>query len=212
MKSDIVIFTDLEGTILREIDGKYDETVMFQFLRQINRLEKLEDATAQIHILSPMMVDQMKYILDELDEAFAKYNKTSGNYVSYIKSAIAIQDNYTGWRNIPNRMLLVKYENLNQYGEEKLSYVESYMKAHKDDDIKKMIYMGNGANDVMAMQKIKSNNGIVICPYNSTDEVKKIATYKSNEEDLRGLVDGFSKLCQEVEKQKVHVSHDDNER
>lgn len=212
MKSDIVIFTDLEGTILREIDGKYDETEMFQFLRQINRLEKLEDATAQIHILSPMMVDQMKYILDELDEAFAKYNKTSGNYVSYIKSAIAIQDNYTGWRNIPNRMLLVKYKNLNQYGEEKLSYVESYMKAHKDDDIKKMIYMGNGANDVMAMQKIKSNNGIVICPYNSTDEVKKIATYKSNEEDLRGLVDGFSKLCQEVEKQKVHVSHDDNER
>lgn len=212
MKSDIVIFTDLEGTILREIDGKYDETVMFQFLRQINRLEKLEDATAQIHILSPMTVDQMKYILDELDEAFAKYNKTSGNYVSYIKSAIAIQDNYTGWRNIPNRMLLVKYKNLNQYGEEKLSYVESYMKAHKNDDIKKMIYMGNGANDVMAMQKIKSNNGIVICPYNSTDEVKKIATYKSNEEDLRGLVDGFSKLCQEVEKQKVHVSHDDNER
>ncbi len=212
MKSDIVIFTDLEGTILREIDGKYDETVMFQFLRQINRLEKLEDATAQIHILSPMTVDQMKYILDELDEAFAKYNKTSGNYVSYIKSAIAIQDNYTGWRNIPNRMLLVKYKNLNQYGEEKLSYVESYMKAHKGDDIKKMIYMGNGANDVMAMQKIKSNNGIVICPYNSTDEVKKIATYKSNEEDLRGLVDGFSKLCQEVEKQKVHVSHDDNER
>lgn len=212
MKSDIVIFTDLEGTILRDIDGKYDETEMFQFLRQINRLEKLEDATAQIHILSPMMVDQMKYILDELDEAFAKYNKTSGNYVSYIKSAIAIQDNYTGWRNIPNRMLLVKYKNLNQYGEEKLSYVESYMKAHKDDDIKKMIYMGNGANDVMAMQKIKSNNGIVICPYNSTDEVKKIATYKSNEEDLRGLVDGFSKLCQEVEKQKVHVSHDDNER
>lgn len=212
MKSDIVIFTDLEGTILREIDGKYDETVMFQFLRQINRLEKLEDATAQIHILSPMTVDQMKYILDELDEAFAKYNKTSGNYVSYIKSAIAIQDNYTDWRNIPNRMLLVKYKNLNQYGEEKLSYVESYMKAHKDDDIKKMIYMGNGANDVMAMQKIKSNNGIVICPYNSTDEVKKIANYKSNEEDLRGLVDGFSKLCQEVEKQKVHVSHDDNER
>ena len=212
MKSDIVIFTDVEGTILREIDGKYDETVMFQFLRQINRLEKLEDATAQIHILSPMTVDQMKYILDELDEAFAKYNKTSGNYVSYIKSAIAIQDNYTGWRNIPNRMLLVKYKNLNQYGEEKLSYVESYMKAHKGDDIKKMIYMGNGANDVMAMQKIKSNNGIVICPYNSTDEVKKIATYKSNEEDLRGLVDGFSKLCQEVEKQKVHVSHDDNER
>ena len=212
MKSDIVIFTDLEGTILREIDGKYDETVMFQFLRQINRLEKLEDATAQIHILSPMTVDQMKYILDELDEAFAKYNKTSGNYVSYIKSAIAIQDNYTDWRNIPNRMLLVKYKNLNQYGEEKLSYVESYMKAHKNDDIKKMIYMGNGANDVMAMQKIKSNNGIVICPYNSTDEVKKIATYKSNEEDLRGLVDGFSKLCQEVEKQKVHVSHDDNER
>lgn len=212
MKSDIVIFTDLEGTILRDIDGKYDETVMFQFLRQINRLEKLEDATAQIHILSPMTVDQMKYILDELDEAFAKYNKTSGNYVSYIKSAIAIQDNYTDWRNIPNRMLLVKYKNLNQYGEEKLSYVESYMKAHKGDDIKKMIYMGNGANDVMAMQKIKSNNGIVICPYNSTDEVKKIATYKSNEEDLRGLVDGFSKLCQEVEKQKVHVSHDDNER
>lgn len=212
MKSDIVIFTDLEGTILRDIDGKYDETVMFQFLRQINKLEKLEDATAQIHILSPMTVDQMKYILDELDEAFAKYNKTSGNYVSYIKSAIAIQDNYTDWRNIPNRMLLVKYKNLNQYGEEKLSYVESYMKAHKGDDIKKMIYMGNGANDVMAMQKIKSNNGIVICPYNSTDEVKKIATYKSNEEDLRGLVDGFSKLCQEVEKQKVHVSHDDNER
>ena len=67
MKSDIVIFTDLEGTILRDIDGKYDETEMFQFLRQINRLEKLEDATAQIHILSPMMVDQMKYILDELD-------------------------------------------------------------------------------------------------------------------------------------------------
>ena len=212
MKSNIIIFTDLEGTILRDIDGEYDEKEMFQLLQQINRLEKLEGATAQIHILSPMTVDQMKYILGEFDETFNKYNKTSGNYVSYVKSAIAFQDNYTDWRNISNRILLVKHRNINQYGEEKLSYVESYMKSHEGDDIKKIIYMGNGANDVMAMQKIKSNNGIVICPYNSTDEVKKIANYKSNEEDLRGLVDGFSKLCQEVEKQKVHVSHDDNER
>lgn len=212
MKSNIIIFTDLEGTMLRDIDGEYDEKEMFQLLQQINRLEKLEGATTQIHILSPMTVDQMKYILDEFDETFNKYNKTSGNYVSYVKSAIAFQDNYTDWRNISNRILLMKHRNINQYGEEKLSYVESYMKAHEGDNIKKIIYMGNGANDVMAMQKIKSNNGIVICPYNSTDEVKKIATYKSNKEDLRGLIDGFSQLCQEIEKRRIHASHDENER
>lgn len=212
MKSNIIIFTDLEGTILRDIDGEYDEKEMFQLLQQINRLEKLEGATAQIHILSPMTVDQMKYILGEFDETFNKYNKTSGNYVSYVKSAIAFQDNYTDWRNISNRILLVKHRNINQYGEEKLSYVESYMKSHEGDDIKKIIYMGNGANDVMAMQKVKSNNGIVICPYNSTDEVKKIATYKSDKEDLRGLIEDFSQLCQEIEKRRVHSSPDENER
>ena len=212
MKSNIIIFTDLEGTMLRDIDGEYDEKEMFQLLQQINRLEKLEGATAQIHILSPMTVDQMKYILGEFDETFNKYNKTSGNYVSYVKSAIAFQDNYTDWRNISNRILLVKHRNINQYGEEKLSYVESYMKSHEGDDIKKIIYMGNGANDVMAMQKVKSNNGIVICPYNSTDEVKKIATYKSDKEDLRGLIEDFSQLCQEIEKRRVHSSPDENER
>ena len=143
MKSNIIIFTDLEGTILRDIDGEYDEKEMFQLLQQINRIEKLEGATAQIHILSPMTVDQMKYILGEFDETFNKYNKTSGNYVSYVKSAIAFQDNYTDWRNISNRILLVKHRNINQYGEEKLSYVESYMKSHEGDDIKKIIYIIN---------------------------------------------------------------------
>ncbi len=36
----ILLFLDLEGTILREEDGLYDDEEMYHFLEQIDKLQK----------------------------------------------------------------------------------------------------------------------------------------------------------------------------
>ena len=39
MEKIILLYSDLEGTILRESDSKYDDTDMYNFLKQLSRLQ-----------------------------------------------------------------------------------------------------------------------------------------------------------------------------
>lgn len=204
MKGKILIFTDLEGTLLREEDGQYDEEEMFRFLSQISRLEKLEDATAEMHIVSPMYEDQMQRVLKRLDETFKAYNKRTGENVSCVESAIAFpwEGADLGYRNNQDRITLMKFKNPISYGTEKANYVEGFIDAYRN--AKRFIYMGNGRNDILAMRKIREHNGVVICPSNCVAEAKALANYKSDKEDLSGITEGFSKLCGEIEQSRLH--------
>ena len=35
----IILYSDLEGTLLRESDGKYDDADMYDFLTQLDKLQ-----------------------------------------------------------------------------------------------------------------------------------------------------------------------------
>ena len=72
-------------------------------------------------------------------------------------------------------------------------YVRNWMEAYPD--AKLYIYAGNGRNDILAMKRVKANpKGFVICPKNSRTEVKEIAHFVSNKEDLEGVIDGLEKI------------------
>lgn len=73
-KNNILIFTDLEGTLLRESDGAYDEEEMYKFISAINELQKELDQKAYIHIVSPMTTKMMKKLIDKIDKSISRYN------------------------------------------------------------------------------------------------------------------------------------------
>ena len=54
MEKIILLYSDLEGTILRESDSEYDDTDMYNFLKQLSRLQELMDAKVRMHIVSPI--------------------------------------------------------------------------------------------------------------------------------------------------------------
>ena len=41
MEKIILLYSDLEGTILRESDRKYDDTDMYKFLGELSKLQEL---------------------------------------------------------------------------------------------------------------------------------------------------------------------------
>lgn len=215
MKEKILIFTDLEGTLLREEDAEYDEKEMFDFLKQVSRLEKLDEATAEIHLVSPMFIPQISLVLNKLDKTFKEYNKQTGNDISYVESAMAFagSDEDFNYRNIQDRVLMTRYLGSQYlYGTEKANYVENYIDAYKNRNAKRLIYMGNGKNDVLAMKRLKAHKGVVICPENSTPDVKAIADYTSDKSELSGLTDCVSKLCAEIEQNRFQVSKNDSKQ
>ncbi len=207
--NNILIFSDLEGTILREKDGLYDQSEMFEFLQQISRLEELLNAKARIHIVSPISEKQMKLLLNKLDRDIMQFNQERQKRLNRIEAATAsvIQDDFFEGRTThDNRILLLQYDyeklnpNLygNLYGKEKCDFVQTYLQVYDPASIKKCIYTGNGRNDILTMRKIQEIGGIVICPSNSRTEIRSFANYKSDKEDLEGLIDGYSQLCRDI--------------
>lgn len=210
MEKKIVIFTDLEGTLLREEDGQYSEDEMFLFLDQISKLEELEGAKANIHIVSPMFIDQIQRILEQLDKTIIKYNEAKGKKLSMVVTASATEQESNflmGHKSYSSRIMPLEYDydllRSGLYGYEKLEYVTSRLREYRKGDIKRRIYLGNGRNDILSMKEIKKTpNGTVICPNNSRRDVKAIADYTSDKTDLSGVTEGFSKLCQVIEQQQ----------
>ena len=70
----ILLFSDLEGTILREEDGKYDDEAMYNFLVQIDRLQQLTEAEVNLHLVSPIYQKQMEEIIDRIERRIVRYN------------------------------------------------------------------------------------------------------------------------------------------
>ncbi len=88
------------------------------------------------------------------------------------------------------------------YGTEKYNYVEGCIQSYMRRGPILSIYMGNGRNDIKSMKRVKEKGGYVICPSNSRRDVKAIANYVSDKEDLESLTEAFSRICGERENTK----------
>ena len=71
----ILMFCDLEGTLLNEKNGTLDARKLFRFFDQINKIQQTTKSTVYMHLLSPIPLDIMEKVLDKLDTYIAKYNK-----------------------------------------------------------------------------------------------------------------------------------------
>ena len=68
MEKKIVIFIDLEGTLTSENELEFKEKDMEKFLEQLSLLEKKGNAKVAINLVSPIPVNSMVRIKNELNK------------------------------------------------------------------------------------------------------------------------------------------------
>ena len=70
----IMLFLDLEGTIIEEEQEQLKEQDFNNLLASLNELQKLRNASISMHIVSPVHTKFMEEILDRLDTLIVRYN------------------------------------------------------------------------------------------------------------------------------------------
>lgn len=219
-KKKILIFLDLEGTLIEEELGNLNEDKINGVLDSLSKLEEITNSELNIHIVSPVFIKTMEKVLDKLDRLIIRYNRANGKNLKEVQSAVAypdihyIDDNFLYDKIIPMKILsILKPEEQDRNG--KFEYVRNWIESMQEK-IAFCIYGGNGYNDTKAMEYIKRNKGFVICPENSWDGVKKIADHVSEEHAADGIKDGIDFINKQIEiriqKQKeANTQGDDTE-
>lgn len=196
----ILMFCDLEGTLLNEKNGTLDVRKLFRFFDQINKIQQTTKSTVYLHLLSPIPLNIMNEVLDKLDTYIAKYNREKRTFIRDIQGATASypagisqeENTYDRIAPFPERATKDAYDIAAQG---KLEYVEKWIRGINNLDF--CIYAGNGRNDFRAIDYIRKNSrGYSICPDNSRKTVKKIATFTSESTDIEGIIDGLDRLNQ----------------
>ncbi len=196
----ILMFCDLEGTLLNEKNGTLDARKLFRFFDQINKIQQTTKSTVYLHLLSPIPLNIMNEVLDKLDTYIAKYNREKRTFIRDIQGATASypagisqeENTYDRIAPFPERATKDAYDIAAQG---KLEYVEKWIRGISNLDF--CIYAGNGRNDFKAIDYIRKNSrGYSICPDNSRKTVKKIATFTSESTDIEGIIDGLDRLNQ----------------
>jgi hypothetical protein len=196
----ILMFCDLEGTLLNEKNGTLDARKLFRFFDQINKIQQTTKSTVYLHLLSPIPLNIMNEVLDKLDTYIAKYNREKRTFIRDIQGATASypagisqeENTYDRIAPFPERATKDAYDIAAQG---KLEYVEKWIRGINNLDF--CIYAGNGRNDFRAIDYIRKNSrGYSICPENSRKAVKKIATFTSESTDIEGIIDGLDRLNQ----------------
>jgi hydroxymethylpyrimidine pyrophosphatase-like HAD family hydrolase len=221
MEKIILLYSDLEGTILRESDSEYDDTDMYNFLKQLSRLQELMDAKVRMHIVSPISQNQMTDILEKLDKSFTSFNRLQKEPIKklkYIEGAAASskdefvtgpQQDFTFNRfvkKMDSRIVALKRpsnsDDKNPAGFGKLNYVKGWTSmAQERYDVKMIIYCGNGMNDLASMDYVNSKKGgFVVCPDNSRHEAKAKTKLVGRKTDLQGLTEGIANINKLLEK------------
>ena len=194
----ILMFCDLEGTLLNEKKGTLDGRKLFKFLDQINKMQQITKATVYLHLLSPIPLNIMENVLDKLDSYIARYNHEKYTFIRDIQGATAsypsgISENESTYDRIspfPEKLVSDVYD---IGAEGKLSYVKKWIKGINNLDF--CVYAGNGRNDFKAIEYIRKNSkGYSICPENSRKEVKCKVNFSSNNNDNNGIIDGLEQL------------------
>ena len=216
-KKEIMVFFDLEGTIIEEELGEMNNEKIRGILDSLSRLEENTGAKVNIHIVSPVFIEQMEKILDKLDRIIIRYNMANGKRLKEVQGAVAHPEvKYIhGGEFLHDKIIPMKLpKNIpdgykDKYG--KFDYVRNWLET-MEDKIAFSIYGGNGFNDTKAMEYIKRyKKGFVICPENSHPDVKKNADYVSDGHAADGIMDGINYINEQIEKRKVPVEQTRNE-
>ena len=225
-RRETVLFTDLEGTILREADGKFSQEDMFELLAAVSEFEGLTNSKVQMHIVSPVYVSQMEEVMNEIDKCICRFNKTNGKSLDYIKQGAAEQD-IEDFRDCDSASFIrrmckshdsrivyfqdspyMKYNGNVGYGKEK--YVRQVLEEYQNNERTELvaaIYAGNGRNDVDAVRLLRAigtkrglerTKPFVICPTNSRSLLQNYADYVSDKEDLQGIADGVMTINKKI--------------
>lgn len=202
----ILLFSDLEGTILREADGKYDKEAMYNFLAQINKLQQLTGAEVKMHLVSPINMEQMEEMIDEIDSDIARYNVTNqlGKRIPMIECGGFLpekgmnESEFLGDKVIALKMPIDRMQfDTARFG--KAHYVRAWSSMYRErEELLMAIYCGNGGNDLSAMQYIKDNKGFVVCPKNSRTLAKQKADFASERTDLPGITEGIESINKKI--------------
>lgn len=207
----ILFFSDLEGTILRDSDGKFDDSDFFKLINELNVLGNLTTSDVEIRLVSPIGFTQMTNIINRIEGIISNYFKTKNAKpnVKFIEAAASNHDlNLDPFirRKISNKIVELRLSSSGRRREDvpseaKRKYVASTMAAYAEQDICMCIYAGNDFNDIGAMSLIKQRkNGFTICPQNSKPELHKFATYKSSKTDIHGIIDGLENINKNISK------------
>lgn len=215
----ILLFSDLEGTILKEEYGDYNKEDMYEFLAQIDRLQQLTGASVNIHLVSPIYRKQMEAMIDKIDRDIIKYNMQHQQHdrIPFIESGTFTPEKgiyeyeFDGDKAMPLKMPIKSDEfDTSRYG--KANYVRTWCDMYKDrGDMMFAIYCGNGQNDLSAMKLVKEQKGFVVCPVNSRTAAKQKADFVSGKTDLLGIAEGLSNINKEIEK-RLHVKSEIGDR
>lgn len=211
-KKQILVFFDLEGTIIEEELGEINNEKIRGILNSLNRLEENTGTKVNIHIVSPVFIEQMKKIIDNLDRIIIRYNMANGKRLKEVQGAVAhpevkyVQsDDFLHDKIIPMKLpakIADGYKD--KYG--KFDYVRNWIETMQDR-IEFSIYAGNGFNDTKAMEYLKRNKkGFVICPENSHPDVKKVSDYVSEKHAADGIIDGIDYINHQIEKRKTNTT------
>lgn len=203
-KDIIMLFLDLEGTIIDEETGEMETEKIEGLLDELNRLEQNVGAKVNIHIVSPVFIKEMEKIMDKFDLIVAKYNSKKDTRLKDIQGAVAYPDtNYISSHDLYDKIFpmdVSKKDNYDKYG--KLEYVKKWVEGMRHR-IALTIYGGNGFNDTSAMDFVKrENNGFAICPSNSYEKTKTIANFVSDKKEADGITDGIKFINEQIEKRK----------
>ena len=211
-KKDIsVVFSDLEGTLLREEDGDFDPQQFQSLIGKIHTFLSQTSTELKFVIVSPIESKYMVPLLDKLDDEFHAFNKEHNTRYK-IDVAACYKESDT-MDNLPNNILPILDDRAGKkrvvdYLTDSLGYRFNIMNT---------IYMGNGRNDVDSIDFLRSkykDHAFTICPQNSRNKLKaNPKNYIGEETDLSGLNNGFDKLLSDLNmlEQSNPDDHDDHD-
>lgn len=205
-KKEIMIFFDLEGTLIEEELGDVNVEKINGVLESISKLEEITDSKVNLHVVSPVSIKDMKQIVDKLDRLIMRYNRANNKDLKEFQGAVAYPDTeYVDNNYLYDVIIPMEISPLADIGEKdrngKFYYVRNWVES-LEDRIAFSIYAGNGYNDTKAMEYVKSKKGFVICPENSHSTVKELADYVSEKHAADGIKEGFDVINKQIEKRK----------
>ncbi len=211
----ILLFTALDGTILREEDKRYSKGMMYKVLEQINKMQMITHARVRWYLVSPKDEFVVSYLMNEIDKNIFEYNKILcmvqyGSMINKVQGALATQleDLKTRkYKKIDKRVFAFrKNSSSDPAGKGNLKYVKQWIMMTDDEragsEVYKIIYAGSSLYEMPTMEYIKKEkHGYVIVPDNAEYKVKKRGTTVTQYPDLQGVAAGLERINKQFEKE-----------
>lgn len=213
----ILFFSDLEGTILRDSDGRFDDQDFLNLVQELSQMGLLTDSTIDLRLVSPIGFKKMDSVVGKMESLIIKYfvSKHQNPNVQLVEAASSpfdIENDFTDIRRISKKVVplpQVLYGR-NTAGMSKKKYVSYvYDSFGENNEILLSVYAGNDINDIEAIRYIKGqDNGFAICPKNGITQVQELSDFVSSKDDILGIIDGVSQINEKI-KRRVERSQRD---